>query len=356
MKAYSENVNGLRGLCAFLVFLRHAWAMPRIGGWWGDTTDPLLADLDLAFDALQFSVEVFFMISGYLITGALQRAESVRAFAISRVLRIYPVFTVAHLLLFAVGPVMHYKIFAGINGQEWCWLFITNFLLLPGVFNLPRAQLNAWSLSFEAAFYLYSAAVFILSQKFPRVLAWAFTVFGAALLCWYAPRAVFFMAGAVIYFAGDRAAFLGRQLWASPYLILPVLLAVLEIATHSATLGGYRMLYGVGFGIGLILFAGVRHNDASGTGLLRHPVMQYLGTVSYSFYLWHAFVLAGLRLVLPVLLPELPPLMLVAIFLLLGAAGSLLVSHLSYRFVEQWATMQLRRILRRDAPLGATAV
>lgn len=352
MKAYSKNVNGLRGLCALLVFLRHVWTMPRIGGWWGDATNLLLAQLDTTFDSFQFGVEVFFTISGYLIAGALQRAVSVRAFAVSRVLRVYPVFAVTHLVLSALGPMMHYKIFVGIDGREWCWLFITNFLLLPGVFHLPLAQLNAWSLSFEAAFYLYSATVFLLSRKLGRTAIWALAVFGSGLFCWHSPRALFFVSGAVLHFVGDRAATLGRQLWASPYVAMPLLFAVLEIASRSATLDDYRTLYGVGSGIGLILLASVLHDHTSSTGLLRRPVMQYFGTISYSFYLWHAFILAGLRQFLPVLLPGLPLMILLPTFLILGLAGSLLVSHLSFLLIEQCATMHLRRLLRRDVPVA----
>ncbi|MDB5410636.1 MAG: exopolysaccharide biosynthesis protein [Rhodospirillales bacterium] len=354
MKSYNENVNGLRGLCAFLIFLRHVWGMARLAGWWGDTS-PLLSQLDVVFDSLQFAVDIFFIISGYLITGALQRAPSIHAFAVARILRIYPVFTVAHLVLFAVGPLIGYKIFVGTDVSEWIWLFVTNYLLLPGVFDLPLGQLNAWSLSYEAAFYLFAAAAFVVAMQLRPVLARSLIILTAALLCWHFPRAVFFVAGVVLHLFEAPASRLGGKRWISPLFLIGILFAVLQIGALSGSFGLFRIACAIGFAIGLLAFASVARGIGSTARLFGDRTLQYLGTISYSFYLWHAFVLAGMRQIIPLLLPGLAPIMLISIFGILGLAGSLLVAHLSYRFIEQSATDWLRRRLRGRPAVPSTA-
>ncbi|MDB5407085.1 MAG: exopolysaccharide biosynthesis protein [Rhodospirillales bacterium] len=354
MKSYNENVNGLRGLCAFLIFLRHVWGMARLAGWWGNPS-PLLSEFDVVFDSLQFAVDIFFMISGYLITGALQRAPSIHAFAVARILRIYPVFTVAHLLIFVVGPLMSYKIFIGTDVSGWSWLFVTNYLLLPGVFDLPLAQLNAWSLSYEAVFYLFAAAAFVLTERLRPVLARSLIILVAAFLCWHFPRAVFFVAGVMLHFFEAPASRLGPLRWISPLLLLTLLFALLQIGALSGSSSMFRIACGIGFVVGSLAFASIAHGIGPTARLLRDRTLQYLGAISYSFYLWHAFVLAGLRPILKSLLPALPPIMLIPIFGILGLAGSLLVAHLSYSLIEQSATGWLRRRLRGRPAVPSTA-
>ena len=106
-------------------------------------------------------VELFFTISGYLISGSLVRHGKAKTFLIDRAVRIYPVFLVIHVIVFLTGPLIGYKWMVGLTPVQWTFDFISNALFLPGIFNLPLAQLSAWSLSYEALFYLITAAAFI---------------------------------------------------------------------------------------------------------------------------------------------------------------------------------------------------
>lgn len=61
-------------------------------------------------------------------------------------------FITIHIIIFAVGPFIGYKWMDGIGFVDYVTNFVTNALLLPGIFPLPIAQIVAWSLSYELFF------------------------------------------------------------------------------------------------------------------------------------------------------------------------------------------------------------
>jgi peptidoglycan/LPS O-acetylase OafA/YrhL len=352
MTDYNRNLNGLRGLCAFLVFLRHIWGGPRLEGWWGDTL-PDAALFDFLFDSLQCAVEIFFMISGFLITASLLRAPSIRHFVIHRVLRIYPVFLATHVIVFGLGPVLHYKLLDGVDAARWSWLFATNGLLLPGIVDLPIVQTNAWSLSYEAAFYVFSIAAYRLGRHLaprPRMLLIALATAGA---CFLYPRAVFFAAGAIVFLMDDRAGALGRRRWLMPGLLLPALFLLLQASLDAST-GWTRLGYAAGFLIGIPLFAALVHGHGAFGRLLRTRPMQYLGDISYSFYLWHPFAYFAGKKIVRTLASGAPPAAQVALLLLVALPIAVGLSHASHRLIERVATGALRRRLEAR-PLATAA-
>ena len=351
MTDYNRNLNGLRGLCAFLVFLRHIWAGPRLEGWWGDGL-PDAALFDFLFDSLQCAVEIFFMISGFLITQSLLRAPSIGHFLLHRVLRIYPVFLATHLMLFTLGPALHYKLLDGIDAPHWLWLFVTNGLLLPGMVDLPIVQSNAWSLSYEAAFYLFSVLAWRLGRLLPPAPRAVAIALAAALACFAAPRGIFFAAGALVFLLDDRARAIGRRPWLPATVLLPLLFVLLQ-ASLQAPIDEMRLGYAIGCVLGILLFARLVHGRMP---LLRSRVMQYLGDISYSFYLWHPFAyFIGKRLVHGTT-AGLPPALQVLLLFLVALPLALALSHASHRLIERAATGALRRRLEPRAALPSTGL
>ncbi len=111
-------VQGLRGIAALSVLMDHFYDMPK-GGMY-DIPDPgflppLWLWLQSVINVGGHGVELFFMISGFLIPASLVRHGSPPRFFFDRILRIMPVFVVLHLALFTVGPIVAYKFFRGID-------------------------------------------------------------------------------------------------------------------------------------------------------------------------------------------------------------------------------------------------
>jgi peptidoglycan/LPS O-acetylase OafA/YrhL len=152
-RAYFPSLDGLRAVSFFGVFLWHYMGLPF--GWAG--------------------VDVFFVLSGFLITGILYDTRDdphrVRNFYIRRTLRIFPLYYGVFLAIFLLTPVMHWA-------WTWQWiawpLYLGNFLafLYPHLNNdfvsnfvdanlvsqaYPRLNLRLghfWSLCVEEQFYL----------------------------------------------------------------------------------------------------------------------------------------------------------------------------------------------------------
>jgi len=348
------QIHGLRGLSALAVFIYHLYAMSMLFNFW----PAVLARADIFFKAGSYGVEIFFIISGYLITASLIRHQSAKKFLIDRCIRIYPVFLAIHLLVFTVGPIIHYKWMAGISVWHWSEAFISNGLFLPGIFPLPLAQLNAWSLSYEAAFYLVTAGVFAAAAIARRRLVFM----GAALVLIPAllmvPRAAFFVVGVTIFFVNNRGMIqlpaLFRSLAVPSFISVPILLTLGE---H------HRALTFVAMVPAFVFFWSITQGKCGLSAFLRLRWLQYLGTISYSFYLWSPVVTYPLKIVISRVFHassnELTP---VLLFLVTGTAAAISVSHLSYRYLEEGCGRALRhwihgreRDMRDSTSASATA-
>jgi peptidoglycan/LPS O-acetylase OafA/YrhL len=202
--AYPKNLNrqihGLRGFSTLAVFVYHVHGMGTLWNFWPAALNPVVP----FFAAGKHGVEIFFIISGYLITGSLIRHQSAAKFLVDRAIRLHPVFMTIQLIVFGLGAFIHYKWLVGISASGWAIAFVENGLLLPGLFDLPLAQLNAWSLSYEAAFYLTAAVCFVLVQRLGR---WPVVAALAVLLGFVLPhyaRAIFFLPGVAMFFLSHR--------------------------------------------------------------------------------------------------------------------------------------------------------
>jgi peptidoglycan/LPS O-acetylase OafA/YrhL len=118
-----------------------------------------------------------------------------------------------------------------------------------------------------------------------------------------------------------------------PYAPQPNVLARAELLRLVPTLGACVLLVAALCG--------------SRTAWLRGRLCQWLGRISYSVYVWHAVVLAGIVRALP---GGVAPFALAPV----GIGLTLLVGHLSYRYVERPAVAWGRRQLSvRRTPLAA---
>ncbi|KNC13322.1 acyltransferase [Pantoea sp. RIT-PI-b] len=165
MHARITHLDGMRGLAILLVIGYHAYAR------WPELLPYVTATQHFPiFNYGWLGVELFFMISGFVIFMTLDKSESYLSFLKKRWLRLFPAMFIASMLLFAVGGFF----------PEWSVMtpYVRN--LLPGlIFTNPETltQLTGiefksmagsfWSLYVEAVFYLIIGAVyFTLGRKY----------------------------------------------------------------------------------------------------------------------------------------------------------------------------------------------
>lgn len=151
-----NNFNLIRLFAAWLVIYGHAWAITASPG--GD----LVAWLTQFKFAGGVAVDVFFVLSGFLIAASLQR-NNARAYLISRGLRILPALVVCVALSVCVlGPLLSTSPDYWRHSDTWRYLWVngtlwSNAYFLPGVFeSLPNHAINGslWTLPIEARLYL----------------------------------------------------------------------------------------------------------------------------------------------------------------------------------------------------------
>jgi peptidoglycan/LPS O-acetylase OafA/YrhL len=289
---YRPEIDGLRAFAVLSVVLYH-FSIPGAGGGF-------------------IGVDVFFVISGFLIGGILWRELESRGtlaltnFYARRVRRL----AAAYFVMAIVTLIAAYFILLPFEFREFGKELISStvyssniyFYLKAGYFDTVaenKVLLHTWSLSVEEQFYIFLPAFFLLLRRNLRILVAALTAFFAVslVLCIVVTRtshtAAFFLipfrawellAGVLL------AIYMSRNAEARPYpqalswIGLAMLLAATVFIVPSPSFPGSLAILPTA-GALLILFNGRQDNLVN--RLLSQPVVVFVGLISYSLYLWH---------------------------------------------------------------------
>lgn len=166
----SNHLNAIRLMLAFAVILSHSF--PLSLGVGGEAKGEPLATLTHNQESLgSVAVNLFFFISGMLITASWLRSKSMQDFLMKRILRIYPGFICAvgfsAALIWMFCPVFRLGVGHGLSwGAQMLgdWLFLSsNSLAWPGIFAanpLPdAANASLWTIPAEFRCYLLVAVI-----------------------------------------------------------------------------------------------------------------------------------------------------------------------------------------------------
>ncbi len=347
--AYRPDLDGLRAIAVLSVIAYHLWPKLLPGGYLG--------------------VDVFFVISGYLITRiiwqeALNREFTFARFYERRVRRIMPAFL---FLLIVVSPfAILFLLPADLIGYAKSTLASLAssanlyFWRTTGYFAQIAAYkplLNVWSLGVEEQFYIVFPLFLILCIRWSRsaavpltsifvllsLLADAFSGrFGLSVAAFYLlpTRAWELGAGALLALSGGgkvREPWLWQTLAAFAAVLIIVSLGLNDEWLHGLMPPAVLAVSGST----LAIFLGVAGKTWLNR-LLSNSLMVGIGLISYSLYLWHwpILVFAHYYLVRPVLSPVQTVIVLALMFALATA---------SWRYVE-------RPFRNRSMPIGAVLV
>ena len=160
-------LDALRGLAALAVVFDHASY---------HVLQHVRAVIYHWFDAGNYGVFVFFIISGYIVPASLERKGSVRTFWVSRLFRLYPLY----LLAVGIAVALYLVHFGSLRGESSDpeTSVLSQLLMMSNVLggqNLPNV---VWSLSYEMVFYLLLTALFI--ARVHKRSSWYALAFAAA--------------------------------------------------------------------------------------------------------------------------------------------------------------------------------
>jgi peptidoglycan/LPS O-acetylase OafA/YrhL len=294
-------------------------------------------------------VDIFFVISGFLITGIVARELdrqrfSLAGFYVRRIRRIFPALIVVLASTLVLGwlwmlPSAYAQLSADVVASA---AFLANIALLlqSGYFDIASGNkplLHLWSLGIEEQFYLFWPLILMLAARLRLSLLATASAIGivsfalnVALIgsnpvaTFYLPltRAFELAAGAALACGWSRISQDSRASnWRAAIGLLLIVMAAGVLDTQRAFPGWWALLP-VG-GAALLLSApaawGCRH-------VLASPPLVWIGLISYPLYLWHwpLLVFFGIIKFGPLTLPERELILL----------ASALLAWLTYRLVE----------------------
>lgn len=335
-------LDGMRGIFAFLVMCFHFSADPRY--------DPLSLTNNFLFRQSFVFVDFFFVLSGFVIAyNYLARIKSGAAFKdylIKRFIRLYP------LLLWSVlvyVPLKLYGIYVGFEFNDEVYGYaelvketLDSLLFMnstPILGSTEAMNPVSWSISAEMIAYLTFGALLVLFRKQPVN---ALLVLWLALLVFFLVhqnmteagrygflRGLFGFTGGVLVFELYQC-YPAKWDWAEwPYMIvLLALIYLVDMGLHPLTMLGLTLW----FGMGVFIFS--RSRGSLSRALDTKP-FQFLGRISYSFYLNHYFVLWLVYYLLWNLVGLPPTHLTVIVSFLIVTVTTLVYSQFTYTLIEK---------------------
>lgn len=358
-----EQLDSLRGLAALSVFFGHfAQLYPVMNEQAATVTMPVIAGA-LRYTPLSLliaghsAVLLFFVLSGLVLSLPMHRGlPPYREFAIKRICRIWLPYVVCIVLCLGIRLVTYTG--AGFPSiSNWFNHFIElsvslrdvlGHLTLIGFFNSEKINLVSWSLVVEMRISLIFPLLFVLTNKLSKhsfiILALFLLVLPkvAQKLCHiekindlittlgFIP--CFMLGIAIAKYRTEIVAWWKRQ-----HRMMHVAVLTLGVLCYTAPnlwsgVPHYQR-YQIGVLItglavlGSCVFITAALSSSIVERFLRHRALVFLGQISYSFYLYHAVILMGVLNLTRAAIP-------MPIIFILSLAGAVLISALSYWFVE----------------------
>ena len=174
-KAHRLNeLDALRGIAALFVVLYHY--INRYEALYGHEKK----DFFLNFNFGHLGVQLFFIISGFVIFLSLSKGTTTKDFIVKRAIRLYPAYILAVILTFGVSI-----IYALPERTVSFETFLVNLTMFQGFFFIPHVDGAYWTLTVELFFYIFIGIIFAvgLLKKIEYVsIAWLVFSFAIKVL------------------------------------------------------------------------------------------------------------------------------------------------------------------------------
>jgi len=288
LRVYRRQLDTLRAVAVFLVIAVH--------------TLPFTSRF-VQWDSGAIGVRVFFVLSGFLISGILfdslihDRVQAIRSFLVRRSLRIWPLYFVAVAVILVGFPSTR-------DGVWYLVTYTTNLWVHVGD-EWPGAATHLWSLAIEEQFYIVwpillalvarrhwriAVAGLVVLGFVSRVLSYNFSVTQMTVLA--TNYADFFGLGAALalWFRHSNPTLavvrrIGVMAVVSGIVAIVIVEAGVSIET-SQLVAQFLFPAHLLLSIGLVAIAFVGVDGALGQLFNIGPI-QYLGRISYGLYVWH---------------------------------------------------------------------
>ncbi|WP_051958658.1 acyltransferase family protein [Janthinobacterium sp. RA13] len=296
-------MEGLRGLAVLLVFLVHYVSLEAPWRGDGSAVTPLATALHSMGNA---GVDLFFVLSGYLIYGSLMcRQQALLPYLRRRARRIYPVYSCVFVLYLLLSWALPSESRIPAAWPQAVAYLTSNFLLLSGFTAAPPFISVAWSLSYEMLYYLLIPLLILVFDLRRRSRSWRggffamltllagglFAIFGGPA------RLLLFIAGILVHEA------LAAPAWRAPPPALAACAVPCALGCLLLPLALLLKLALLACAFFLLCLCCFQARANWLARLFCWTPLRWLGNISYSYYLIHGLALKGAFLALALLHP-----------------------------------------------------
>ncbi len=347
-------LDGFRGLAILMVILYHAYtrwpAMVPYGSQFADF--PL-------FEKGWLGVQLFFLISGFVILMTLEKCYSFKEFIIKRWLRLFPAMLIATVLIYATARFLPERpggipplkdVIPGLLFMEPAWInkiFHNNQGYLEGVF---------WSLYVEVKYYFIFGLLYFFWGRIKAIVS-IFLIFIGGMIIKILVEEMGFKALVPVNVLTHQISFIYFGWFACGSLMY------IYYKEHQKSFLGYALATGVISSVSslfltfgrtpavflwaimiLVIFMATIYSDKL-KALFDNKVLVYMGFVSYPLYLIHESAMIAMIIKLNRYFPSIPGLLLpvLPIAFLIG------VSHLIAKYGEPPIHNFLKRVVKLPA-------
>jgi peptidoglycan/LPS O-acetylase OafA/YrhL len=353
---YFENLDALRFLAAFSVFIFHYFRDIK-AFYAGIEENNVFKGLLIIADKGGLGVNFFFVLSGFLITYLILHERTTTGqfnpgkFLIRRTLRIWPLYFIVILIGFVVFPLL-FDWYHTIHNPLMYVFFLANFdEITNGLHDSVNFLTAPWSVAVEEQFYLFwSIALFLLFkiQKFRLeilILILYLLSFWFREIFWHNERIIYYhtfsvcqdiLTGSFIglsLFNGKKwiQKILAFQKWK---IILIYIVGISICILKNKIFAGQMILFercvlSLFFGF-IILEQSLGKNSVLKWGKI--SFLNYLGKISYGFYMYHLVVMFIVCRLIEVFMPT--GYYLIPVYFISSLLITVMVSAVSYRIIE----------------------
>lgn len=330
-----QYLDGLRGIAILLVVFYHAFSR------WGELLPYGSQFSNILFEQGFLGVQLFFLISGFVILMTLDKTPSFSNFVYRRWLRLFPAMLICSVVIFISAGLFD----ARPNGEVQVINLVPGLLFiepywLEKAFGVPFQSIESafWSLYVEFKFYVIAACLYFFIKD--KILV--FSLFGLFVF-WVIVNILNNIAGnPIIYalfalsthlslsyfgwFASGACFYLFHKSQQKRWFSLGIVMAMLTAITLY-----FDNVTTMIFAIALSLIFAASFVISKLQIVLAHPMIVFVGFISYPLYLLHENMMISMSVQLPELIEGIP-LVLAPIFaiLLIG-----FISYLVTRYLEE---------------------
>lgn len=361
---YFENLDALRFLAAFSVFIFHYFRDIK-AFYPGIEENNIFRSLLVIADKGGLGVNFFFVLSGFLITYLIFQEKqttgtfSLGKFLIRRTLRIWPLYFIIILIGFILFPMM-FDWYQTIHNPYMYVFFLANFdEITNGLHDSVNFLTAPWSVAVEEQFYLFWSILLFVLFKLKKIRFEFLILILYILSFWF--REIFWHNERVIYYHTFSVcqdiltgAFTGYALFfkhkwidqiinMSRWKIVAVYAIGFTLCITKNKLFAGQLIIAERFVLSLF-FAFIILEQSMGKNSLfkfgKITLLNYLGKISYGFYMYHLVVMFVICRLIEIYFPT--GYYLIPFYFAASLLITVAVSAISYKFLES-PLLQLKK-------------